>query len=133
MDSLQPHSYQVFHTPLTYEGWRHVPTTYIYCTLDAAIPIHIQKMMVEETAKGVNINTEELNAGHSPFINMPEAYFSNPGRLLGIGRGEPVALIVMDRLLHRLMLRFGLTERSGNECHSVLALELLLLLPQPAL
>ncbi|KAK0384045.1 hypothetical protein NLU13_8134 [Sarocladium strictum] len=73
VDSLQPHSYQVFHTPLTYEGWRHVPTTYIYCTLDAAIPIHIQKMMVEETAKGVNINTEELNAGHSPFINMPEA------------------------------------------------------------
>ena len=70
---LRPHSYQCFHSPVTYEGWRHVPTTYLYCTLDAAIPIHIQKMMVEETAKGANINTEEINAGHSPFINMPEA------------------------------------------------------------
>jgi pimeloyl-ACP methyl ester carboxylesterase len=70
---LKPHSYQVFHTPLTYEGWRHVPTTYIYCTLDAAIPIHIQKMMVEETAKGVDIHTDEINAAHSPFINVPEA------------------------------------------------------------
>ncbi|KAF5240346.1 hypothetical protein FANTH_9606 [Fusarium anthophilum] len=69
---LKPHSYQVFHTPLTYEGWRHVPTTYIYCSLDAAIPIHIQKLMVEETAKGVDVNTQEINAGHSPFINMPE-------------------------------------------------------------
>jgi len=57
---LKPHSYQIFHTPLTYEGWRHVPTTYIYCTLDAAIPIHIQKMMVEETAKGVDIHTDEI-------------------------------------------------------------------------
>ncbi|KAF5697629.1 alpha beta-hydrolase [Fusarium mundagurra] len=74
---LKPHSYQVFHAPLTYEGWRHVPTTYIYCSLDAAIPIHIQKIMVEETAKGVNINTVEINAGHSPFINMPEAVASS--------------------------------------------------------
>lgn len=50
-----------------------MPTTYIYCTLDAAIPIHIQKMMVEETAKGVDIHTDEINAAHSPFINVPEA------------------------------------------------------------
>ncbi|KAF5689259.1 alpha beta-hydrolase [Fusarium circinatum] len=70
--ALKPHSYQVFHTPLTYEGWRHVPTTYIYCSLDAAIPVHIQKPMVEETAKGVDVNTQEISAGHSPFINMPE-------------------------------------------------------------
>ncbi|KAF4343956.1 alpha beta-hydrolase [Fusarium beomiforme] len=74
--TLEPHSYQVFHTPLSNEGWRQVPTTYIYCSLDAAIPIHIQKMMVEETAKGVDINTEEIEAGHSPFINMPEAVAS---------------------------------------------------------
>lgn len=77
VSALKPHSYRVFHTPLTYEGWRHVPTTYIYCTLDAAIPIHIQKMMVEETAKGVDIQTDEINAGHSPFINMPEAVASS--------------------------------------------------------
>ncbi|KAF5635577.1 signal peptide-containing protein [Fusarium sp. NRRL 25303] len=80
--ALKPHSYQVFHTPLTNEGWRQVPTTYIYCSLDAAIPIHIQKMMVEETAKGVDINTEEINAGHSPFINMPHEVASCIQKLL---------------------------------------------------
>ncbi|KAF4951169.1 hypothetical protein FGADI_7659 [Fusarium gaditjirri] len=73
---LEPHSYQVFHTPLTNEGWRQVPTTYIYCSLDSAIPIHVQKIMVEKTANGVGINTEEINAGHSPFINVPNAVAS---------------------------------------------------------
>jgi hypothetical protein len=34
-------------------------------------------MMVEDKAKGAGIDTEEINAGHGPFINMPEAVASS--------------------------------------------------------
>lgn len=68
---LKPHSYQTAHSRLTYAGWKHVPTTYIYCEKDNAIPIHVQKMMVEETAKGFGVRTEWLDASHSPFWSMP--------------------------------------------------------------
>ncbi|KAF7193763.1 putative hydrolase R7 [Pseudocercospora fuligena] len=69
---LAPQSYQVMHSPVTYAAWRDVPSTYLYCTLDNAIPLQIQKMMVEEIAKGVNISTESVEAGHSPFIGKPK-------------------------------------------------------------
>ncbi|KAE8387436.1 hypothetical protein BDV23DRAFT_195830 [Aspergillus alliaceus] len=49
---LKPHSYQTLHSPVTYAAWKHVPTTYLYCVKDNAIPFYVQKMMVEETAKG---------------------------------------------------------------------------------
>lgn len=83
MNDLKPHSYQVMHSPLTYEGWRHVPTTYLYCSQDAAIPPHIQKLMVEETAKGVDIRTETCEAGHSPMINRAEDVAAAIKRSLG--------------------------------------------------
>lgn len=70
--ALQTHSYQTFHSKVTNPAWRTVPSTYLYCLKDQAIPIHIQKMMVEQTAKGVPVRTDTLDAGHSPFINMPQ-------------------------------------------------------------
>lgn len=69
---LKPHSFGVFSSPQTYEAWRDVPSSYIYCTQDNAIPITDQKMMVEKTAQGVDIKTVELDASHSPFLSMPE-------------------------------------------------------------
>ncbi|KAJ5771855.1 hypothetical protein N7520_002384 [Penicillium odoratum] len=70
--SLKPHSYQCFHSPCTYAAWKEIPSTYLYCLQDAAIPIAVQKMMVEETAKGFPINTETVDASHSPFISKPD-------------------------------------------------------------
>ncbi|KAF2160578.1 hypothetical protein M409DRAFT_59835 [Zasmidium cellare ATCC 36951] len=69
---LKPHSYQTAHSRLTYAGWKHVPSTYIYCLKDNAIPIVVQKMMVEQTAKGYGVRTETLDASHSPFWSMPK-------------------------------------------------------------
>ncbi|KXT01481.1 hypothetical protein AC578_9554 [Pseudocercospora eumusae] len=70
--TLKPHSYQTAHTVVTYAGWKHVPSTYIYCSKDNAIPLHIQHMMVEEFGKGFDIRTETLEASHSPFWSMPK-------------------------------------------------------------
>ena len=71
MSTLKPHSYQTFHSRLTYSAWKHVPSTYLYCEDDAAIPIHVQHMMVEQWAKGYNVRTETINASHSPFYSKP--------------------------------------------------------------
>lgn len=70
--ALEAHSYQTFHSPCTYAAWKHVPSTYLYCRKDAAIPLTVQMMMVEETAKGFGINTETVDASHSPFYSKPD-------------------------------------------------------------
>lgn len=69
---LMPQSYQVMHSTATYAAWRDVPSTYLYCKQDAAIPLEIQKLMVEGTAQGVPIATEMVDAGHSPFMGKPK-------------------------------------------------------------
>ncbi|PYI21098.1 alpha/beta-hydrolase [Aspergillus violaceofuscus CBS 115571] len=70
--ALRPHSYQTFYSPCTYAAWKRVPCTYLYCLRDAAIPIAVQRMMVEGTAKGYGFETETLDASHSPFYSQPE-------------------------------------------------------------
>jgi pimeloyl-ACP methyl ester carboxylesterase len=82
-NSLEPHSYRTFYSPVTYAAWKHVPSTYLYCLQDAAIPIHIQKMMVEETGKGAEFRTETLDASHSPFLSMPEQMAKSIRRAAG--------------------------------------------------
>jgi pimeloyl-ACP methyl ester carboxylesterase len=69
--ALAAHSYQTFHSPCTYAAWKHVPSTYLYCLKDAAIPLTVQMMMVEETAKGYGMKTETVDASHSPFYSKP--------------------------------------------------------------
>lgn len=69
---LVPHAYETFHSKCTYAAWKDVPSTYLYCTRNQAIPLVLQKLMVEETAKGYGVRTEVLDASHSPFISRPE-------------------------------------------------------------
>ncbi|KAK2595350.1 hypothetical protein QQS21_006950 [Conoideocrella luteorostrata] len=80
---LKPQSYQVMHSPLTYAAWKEVPSTYLYCTRDNAIPMEIQKMMVERTAAGCNMKTDEVDASHSPFISRPKEVADSILRALG--------------------------------------------------
>lgn len=70
IDDLKPHSYQTLWSKLTYAGWKHVPCTYLYCLQDQAIPIHVQKAMVE--GSGVEFRTDTLDASHSPFLSFPD-------------------------------------------------------------
>ena len=46
---LRPHPAIAQLTPLTNEAFRYVPSTYLYCENDAALPIFVQKDMVEKT------------------------------------------------------------------------------------
>lgn len=69
--SLRPQSYRTFLSPCTYAAWKEVPSAYLYCAQDNAIPLGIQKMMVEDWAAGYPIHTEFLDASHSPFLSKP--------------------------------------------------------------
>ncbi|PWY84753.1 hypothetical protein BO70DRAFT_423739 [Aspergillus heteromorphus CBS 117.55] len=71
VDSLKPQSYQTMHSPCTYAAWKEVPSTYFYCAKDAAIPLQVQRVMVEEWAHGYPIRTESVDASHSPFDSVP--------------------------------------------------------------
>ncbi|KAK5273220.1 hypothetical protein LTR96_002852 [Exophiala xenobiotica] len=64
------HSYQTFHSKVTYPAWKYVPSTYLFCERDMAIPLHAQKGMVENS--GVQWRVDALDASHSPFLSMPD-------------------------------------------------------------
>ena len=49
--ALRPHSYRTFYSKLTYAAWRHVPSTYLVCTKDMAIPEAVQRLMIDATNK----------------------------------------------------------------------------------
>lgn len=68
--ALKPHSYQTMSSKSTWEPYRDIPSTYLFCEQDKAIPIEVQKMMVDG-AKGVQFNTETMDTSHSPFLKDP--------------------------------------------------------------
>ena len=70
--SLKSFSYQVFHSKMQHASWQVIPSTFLYCSQDKAIPPFIQEMMVKEVAKGYEIRTETVDAGHSPFVMKAE-------------------------------------------------------------
>lgn len=70
---LTPQPADAQQTPVEHEAWRDIPLAYIYCELDAAIPLSYQKYMVERVEKqGKTVLTFSLKAGHSPFLSMPD-------------------------------------------------------------
>jgi pimeloyl-ACP methyl ester carboxylesterase len=52
-------------------AWRTIPSTYVVCTLDRAIPPAVQRRLAQRAAE-----TVELTSSHSPFFSHPEAVAS---------------------------------------------------------
>ena len=52
--------------PVSVAAWRTVPSTYVLCTQDQAIPPELQRSMAERAAR-----CETLTASHSPFLSVP--------------------------------------------------------------
>lgn len=70
---LTPFPVAALETPVEHEAWSDVPSAYIYCELDVAIPLAHQKYMVERVKKqGKAVFTFTLKASHSPFLSMPD-------------------------------------------------------------
>lgn len=64
---LQPQSLAAFNAPLSQAAWHTIPSTYIACTQDQAIPYPAQQAM---SGRAGSVHT--LQASHSPFLSQPE-------------------------------------------------------------
>lgn len=52
--------------PLTHASWHKIPSTYVICEKDSAIPPTIQERMARRTHR-----VERLDTSHSPFLSRP--------------------------------------------------------------
>jgi pimeloyl-ACP methyl ester carboxylesterase len=75
VEQLAPHRMAAFTAPVGAVAWRDVPTTYVICDRDNAIPVPAQEMLA-----GRADNVTRLDASHSPFLSQPDA-------VVGIIRG----------------------------------------------
>jgi pimeloyl-ACP methyl ester carboxylesterase len=69
-------SLAAFGQGLTRAAWRTVPSTYVVCERDAAIPVRAQEAMAERAGRVLR-----MAAAHSPFL-------SRPAQLAGVLRAE---------------------------------------------
>ncbi|CZR54964.1 uncharacterized protein PAC_04849 [Phialocephala subalpina] len=72
---LRPHPAIAQLTPLTNVGHKYVPSTYLLCEKYEALPLEVQRGMVDSVSGevyGGNMETTSCGAGHSPFLDMPE-------------------------------------------------------------
>ena len=79
VNGLEPQAVGTFYSKSTYAAWKDVPTTYIGCNLDNAIPVQGQKAMVgianaalKDAGKEQGVYEAWLESSHSPMISMPE-------------------------------------------------------------
>jgi pimeloyl-ACP methyl ester carboxylesterase len=63
---LKPQSLAAFTETLKAAAWRTVPSTYVVCERDCAIPVAAQDQMSARAT-----NTLRLSSSHSPFLSMP--------------------------------------------------------------
>jgi hypothetical protein len=73
--TLKPHSYKTFYSEVSVEPWMTIPSAYLLCGKDNAIPVQAQEGMVnmakEKNPKAFDL-VETCDASHSPFLSMPD-------------------------------------------------------------
>lgn len=79
---LKPNPVVTMYNPVTYVAYKHHPASYIFCENDQAVPVELQKTMVD--GSGVEMLTETLTSGHSPFLSMPEKLLEAVQKTAGI-------------------------------------------------
>jgi pimeloyl-ACP methyl ester carboxylesterase len=73
----------------TQAAWREIPSTYLVCTLDKAIPVEAQEAMAQRAKRVVRMDT-----AHSPFL-------SRPAEVAGLLREELAAASVRSQKFAR--------------------------------
>ena len=73
--AIKPHSYRTFSSQQSVAPWKVIPSTYIVCEKDQAIPLPVQEgmlAMAHQLAPTSFDVIERCSASHSPFISQPE-------------------------------------------------------------
>jgi pimeloyl-ACP methyl ester carboxylesterase len=63
---IRLHSVGSFAQPLRRAAWRELPSTYVVCARDQAIPVFAQEAMAQRAG-----DVLRMDAGHSPFLSHP--------------------------------------------------------------
>jgi pimeloyl-ACP methyl ester carboxylesterase len=66
---IRPQTAAIMMEPVAHPAWRSVPSTYIVCATDKAMPPDMQRNIFAPRASEV----VELHASHSPFLSQPDA------------------------------------------------------------
>ena len=66
ISKLRHHGLAAFVQPLTRAAWQSVPSTYIVCEQDQAIPVPAQESMSHRSERVLR-----LDSSHSPFLSRP--------------------------------------------------------------
>jgi pimeloyl-ACP methyl ester carboxylesterase len=72
-------SYASMQQPLTEAAWTSIPSTYVICEADNAIPVAAQEEMANHAD-----DIQRLNSSHSPFLSQPAALAGLLKRLLSV-------------------------------------------------
>lgn len=71
--TLRPHAWATKNAPATSAAYMKIPASYLLCVNDFAIPLAVQQLMVDRAQRnGASIETEKINAGHSPWLVVPD-------------------------------------------------------------
>ncbi|WP_433932752.1 alpha/beta hydrolase [Sorangium cellulosum] len=65
--NLVPQAMAAFTQPLSAAAWQELPSTYVICERDNAIPVFAQEAMSQRARKVLR-----LDASHSPFLSQPD-------------------------------------------------------------
>ncbi|PYI00617.1 alpha/beta-hydrolase [Aspergillus sclerotiicarbonarius CBS 121057] len=72
-ETLRPHAWATKNSPATGAAYVDIPSAYLLCEEDRAIPLFVQELMVEKArAKGASIETEKIKTAHSPWLVYPD-------------------------------------------------------------
>ncbi|KAL4762042.1 alpha/beta hydrolase [Aspergillus foveolatus] len=70
--ALRPHAWATKVSPATGAAYTRIPSAYLLCENDRAIPLFVQQLMVEKArGRGAQITTETIATGHSPWLVDP--------------------------------------------------------------
>jgi pimeloyl-ACP methyl ester carboxylesterase len=69
ISKLKPHAKPSFLEPATFEPWHEVPSMYLYCDKDAALPLFVQESFAQTLGNPV---TFHVDASHSGFLSKAE-------------------------------------------------------------
>jgi pimeloyl-ACP methyl ester carboxylesterase len=67
IDRLQPSSYSMVTERLTAAAWRNIPSTYVICDEDQALPPAAQEQLAKRAT-----NIRRLPSSHSPMLSRPD-------------------------------------------------------------
>ena len=70
---LQSHSLATLHAPTLGASWKTIPSSYLMCEQDRAIPVQVQETMVNAAKEeGASVDVTTLDTGHSPYLTKPK-------------------------------------------------------------